>query len=75
MVPTAALEARLLSDGHVALPGADPDPAATWHLQVLGRTPNEGCVVRAEVAGASWGARIEQAWLAGTPGLRDTRHS
>jgi hypothetical protein len=33
-------------------------------LQVLGRTPNEGCVVRAEVAGASWGARIEQAWLA-----------
>ena len=62
MAPTAALEARLIPDGHVALPGADPDPAATWHL--LGCTPHEGCVVRAEPAGASWVARIEQAWLA-----------
>jgi hypothetical protein len=58
----AALEARLLPDGHVALPGADADPAATW--QILGCTPREGCVVRAEVAGASWVTRIEPAWLA-----------
>ncbi len=57
-----ALEARLLPDGHIALPGADPDPAATW--QILGCTPHEGCVVRAEVAGACWVTRIEQAWLA-----------
>ena len=57
-----AIEARLLPDGHVALPGADPDPAATW--QILGYTPHEGCVVRAEVAGASWVTRIEPAWLA-----------
>jgi hypothetical protein len=59
---TAALEALLLPDGHVALPDADPDPAATW--QILGCTPHEGCVVRAEVAGACWVTRIEQAWLA-----------
>ena len=58
----AALEARLLPDGHVALPDADPDPAATW--QILGCTPHEGCVVRAEVAGASWVTRIEPARLA-----------
>jgi hypothetical protein len=58
----AALEARLLPDGHIALPGADPDPAATW--QILGYTPHEGCVVRAEVAGASWVTRIEPTWLA-----------
>jgi len=58
----AALEAHLLPDEHVALPGADPDPAATW--QILGTTPHDGCVVRAEVAGASWVTRIEQAWLA-----------
>jgi hypothetical protein len=58
----AALEARLLPDGHVALPGADPDPAATW--QILGCTPREGCVVRAEVAGACWVTRIEPTWLA-----------
>src|SRR5215213_5772588 len=58
----AALEACLLPDGHVALPGADPDPAATW--QILGYTPHEGCVVRAEVAGAFWVTHIEQAWLA-----------
>ncbi len=62
MRDAAALEARLLPDGHVALFGADPDPAATW--QILGCTPHEGCVVRAEVAGASWVTRIEQAWLA-----------
>jgi hypothetical protein len=47
---TAALEAHLFSGGHVAVPGADPDPSATW--QILGCTPHEGCVVRAEVAGA-----------------------
>jgi len=58
----AALEARLLPDGHVALPGADLDPAATW--QILGCTPRDGCVVRAEVAGACWVTRIEPAWLA-----------
>ena len=57
-----ALGARLLPDGHVALPGADPDPAATW--QILGCTPHEGCVVRAEVAGACWVTRIEHEWLA-----------
>ena len=57
-----ALEARLLPDGRVALPGTDPDPAATW--QILGCTPHEGCVVRAEVAGASWVTRIEPTWLA-----------
>jgi hypothetical protein len=62
MRDAAALEARLLPDGHVALPGTEPDPAATW--QILGCTPHEGCVVRAEVAGASWVTRIEQAWLA-----------
>ena len=62
MRDAAALEARLLPDGHIALPGADPDPAATW--QILGCTPHEGCVVRAEVAGACWVTRIEQAWLA-----------
>jgi hypothetical protein len=59
---TAALEVRLLPDWHVALPGADPDPAATW--QILGYTPHEGCVVRAEVNGASWVTRIEPTWLA-----------
>ena len=59
---TAALEAHLLPDGHVALPGADPVPAATW--QILGCTPQEGCVVRAELAGACWVTRIEQMWLA-----------
>lgn len=59
---TAALEALLLPDGHVALPDADPDPAATW--QILGCTPHDGCVVRAEVAGACWVTRIEQARLA-----------
>jgi hypothetical protein len=58
----AALEARLLPDAHIALPGSEPDPAATW--QILGCTPHEGCVVRAEVAGACWVTRIEQAWLA-----------
>jgi hypothetical protein len=58
----AAFEARLLPDGHVALPDMDPDPAATW--QILGYTPHEGCVVRAEVAGACWVTHIEQAWLA-----------
>jgi hypothetical protein len=52
-----ALEAHLLPDGHVAVPGADPDPAGTW--QILGCTPHEGCVVRAEVAGACWVTRIE----------------
>jgi hypothetical protein len=57
----AALEARLLPDGHVALLGTDPDPAATW--QVLGTTPHDGCVVRAEIAGASWVTRIEPTWL------------
>jgi len=57
-----ALEAHLLPDGHVAVPGADPDPAATW--KILGCTPHEGCVVRAEVAGACWVTRIERAWLA-----------
>jgi hypothetical protein len=62
MAPAVALEAQLLPDGHVALPGTDPDPAATW--QILGCTPHEGCVVRAEVAGASWVTRIEQASLA-----------
>ena len=62
MRDAAALEARLLPDGHVALLGADPDPAATW--QILGCTPQEGCVVRAEVDGACWITRIEQAWLA-----------
>lgn len=62
MREAVALEARLLPDGHVALPGADLDPAATW--QILGCTPREGCVVRAEVAGASWVTRIERAWLA-----------
>ena len=49
-------------DGHGALSDTDPDPAATW--QILGCTPHEGCVVRAEVAGASWVTRIEQTWLA-----------
>jgi hypothetical protein len=58
----AALEARLLPDGHIALPGTDPDPAATW--QILGCTPHEGCVVRAEVAGACWVTRIERTLLA-----------
>ncbi len=58
----AALEAHLLPDGHIALSGADPDLAATW--QILGCTPHEGCVVRAEVAGACWVTRIEQTWLA-----------
>ena len=62
MRQAAALEARLLPDGHVALSNTDPDPAATW--QILGCTPHEGCVVRAEVAGASWVTRIEQEWLA-----------
>jgi hypothetical protein len=57
----AALEARLLPDGHVALLDTDPDPAATW--QILGTTPHDGCVVRAEVAGASWVTRIEPSWL------------
>ncbi len=57
-----AHEARLLPHGHVALSGSDPDPAATW--QILGCTPHEGCVVRSEVAGASWVARIEPRWLA-----------
>ena len=57
----AALEAHLLPNGHVALPGADPDPAATW--QILGSTPHEGCVVRAEVAGATWVTRIEPTLL------------
>jgi hypothetical protein len=59
---TAALEALLLPDGKVTLPDSDPDPAATW--QILGCTPHEGCVVRAEVAGACWVTRIERAWLA-----------
>jgi hypothetical protein len=58
----AALEARLLPDGHVALPDTDPDPAATW--EILGCTAHEGCVVRAEVAGACWVTRIERTWLA-----------
>jgi hypothetical protein len=62
MRDTTALEARLLPDGRVALPGADLDPAATW--EILGCTPDEGCVVRAEVAGACWVTRIERAWLA-----------
>jgi hypothetical protein len=62
MRDTVALEAHLLPDGHVALPGVDLDPAATW--QILGCTPYGGCVVRAEVAGACWVTRIEQAWLA-----------
>ena len=57
------IEDHLLPDGNVALPGADPDPAANW--QILGCTPHEGCVVRAEVAGACWVTRIERAWLAG----------
>jgi hypothetical protein len=57
-----ALEVRLLPDGHVALPGTDPDPAATW--QILCYTPHEGCVIRAELAGASWVTRIEPASLA-----------
>ena len=57
----AALEAFLLPDGHVALLGTDPDPAATW--QILGSTPHEGCVVRAEVAGATWVTRIEPTLL------------
>ena len=59
---TVELEARLLPDGHVALLDADVDPAATW--QILGCTPQEGCVVRAEEAGACWVTRIERAWLA-----------
>jgi hypothetical protein len=62
MHDTVELEARLLPDGHVALLDVDLDPAATW--QILGCTPQEGCVVRAEVAGASWVTRIERAWLA-----------
>lgn len=62
MPDAASLEARLLPDGYVALPGADPDPAATW--QILGCTPHEGCFVRADVAGASWVTRIEPARLA-----------
>jgi hypothetical protein len=62
MRDATALKAHLLPDGHVALPGADLDPTATW--QILGCTPHEGCVVRAEVAGACWVTRIEQAWLA-----------
>ena len=62
MRDTVELEARLLPDGHVALLDADLDPTATW--QILGCTPQEGCVVRAEVAGASWVTRIERAWLA-----------
>ena len=62
MRQATALEAHLLPDGHVALPGAAPDPAATW--QILGCTPHEGCVVRAEVAGACWVTRIERTWLA-----------
>jgi hypothetical protein len=57
-----ALEAHLLPDGHVALLGADADPTATW--QILGCTPHDGCVVRAELAGASWVTRIEPTWLA-----------
>ena len=52
----------LPSPDEASLPGSDPDPAATW--QILGCTPHEGCVVRAEVAGAWWVTRIEPAWLA-----------
>lgn len=55
------LVAHLLPDGHLAIPGADPDSDATW--RILGCTPHEGCFVRAEVAGASWTTRVEKAWL------------
>ncbi len=56
------LVAHLLPNGHVAISGGDPDPEATW--QILGCTPHEGCFIRAEMAGASWVARIQPTWLA-----------
>jgi hypothetical protein len=55
------LQARLLPNGRVVVHGAEPDPEATW--QLLGCTPQEGCVVRAEVAGASWTTRVPSTWL------------
>ena len=61
MIDTAHLQVRLLPDGHLAPLGLDPDPAATW--RVLGCTPYEGCFVRAEVAGASWTARVQRGLL------------
>ena len=55
------LQARLLPNGRLVVHGAEPDPEASW--QILGSTPQEGCVVRAEVAGASWTARVPSTWL------------
>jgi hypothetical protein len=53
------LQASQLPNGRLVVPGAAPDPEATW--QALGCTPQAGCFVRAEVAGASWTARVESA--------------
>jgi hypothetical protein len=60
------LQARLFPNGRLLVHGAnavgaDPDPEATW--QILGCTPQEGCFVRAEVAGATWTARVQSTWL------------
>ena len=55
------LQARLFPNGRLVVHGADPDPEATW--QILGCTPQEGCFIRAEVAGATWTARVRSTWL------------
>src|SRR5215203_1456423 len=66
----AALEACLLPDGHVALPGADPDPDATW--QILGCTPLRG-VRRARRGGRGVLGHPYRAGMAGAAGPRGAR--
>jgi hypothetical protein len=60
----AHLVVRLLPDGRVAVPGSAPEADAVW--QLLGYTHHAGArmgFVRAELAGASWTALVEPAWL------------
>ena len=62
MSDTTHLQARLLPNGRLVVHGSVPEPDATW--QILGCTPHEGCLVRAELSGASWVTRIQHDFLA-----------
>ena len=64
MNTTSQVAARLLPDGQLVIPGATPDPVATW--QILDSIEQEGvtmCVVRAELAAVSWTTLIPAAAL------------
>jgi hypothetical protein len=59
------LPVRLLADGRVTLTRGMPDPPARW--EVLGESWDDDervCVVRVELAGASWIARVPAAAVA-----------